>query len=108
MIHVVALITLKPGMRAAFLEAFHVNAKVARAQPGCVDYAVAIDMEGGPPFQTPCGPDGLVIQEVWTDMASLGAHAAGAHMKEFGVKTKGIVANRAIYLLNRLPEGATA
>lgn len=107
MIHAVAIVTVKPGMRDAFLAAFHENARVARAQPGCVSYAVGVDLEEGPPFQTRCGEDGLIIQEVWADMPSLSAHAAGAHMKEFGAKTKGMVANRAIYLLKPLQEGAT-
>ncbi len=103
MIHVVAIFTVKPGMRDVWLEAFQVNAAKARAQPGCVEYAVGIDMKDGPPFQTLCGPDGVVVQEIWADMASLSAHVAGAHSKEFGAKTKGMVASRAIYLLNRVP-----
>ena len=99
MINAVAIVKVKSGMRDAFLDAFHENARVARSLPGCIAYGVGIDMQGGPPFQTLCGEDGLVIQEVWADMQSLSSHASGAHMKEFGARTKGMVESRAIYLL---------
>jgi hypothetical protein len=38
MIHVLALITAKPGMRERILEAFRANTDAVRAEAGCLAY----------------------------------------------------------------------
>ena len=65
MIHVVAIITAKPGMRAQILEAFHANMPVVHAEQGCIEYGPAIDAEGAGSFQTKFGPDTFVVIEKW-------------------------------------------
>ncbi len=65
MIHVVAIITAKPGQRAAILEAFHANVPAVHAEDGCIEYGPAIDAEGVGPLQTPFGPDSFVVLEKW-------------------------------------------
>ncbi|MBX9593618.1 MAG: antibiotic biosynthesis monooxygenase, partial [Roseomonas sp.] len=38
MIHVLAIITTKPGMRDAVLEAFRANRPAVHAEDGCIEY----------------------------------------------------------------------
>ena len=43
MIHVVAVITAKPGMRASILQAFRANVPAVKAEQGCIEYGAAVD-----------------------------------------------------------------
>lgn len=100
MIHVVAIITAKPGQRAAILEAFHANVPAVLAEPGCIEYGPAIDAEGVGPFQTKFGDDTFLVIEKWESLDHLGAHAASPHMKAYGAKTKDLIATRVIHVLS--------
>lgn len=100
MIHVVAIITAKPGMRASILEAFRANMPAVHAEKGCVEYTPVIDAEGIGPFQTMCGPDTFIVVEKWEDTAALAAHAAAPHMKAYAEKVGQWVASRAIHVLS--------
>ena len=46
MIHVIAIITAKPGLRAQVLEAFHANREAVLAEKGCIEYGAAVDAAG--------------------------------------------------------------
>ena len=48
MIHVLAIITAKPGQRAAVLEAFQANRPTVLAEAGCIEYGAASDIETKP------------------------------------------------------------
>ena len=48
MIHVLAIITAKPGMREAILKAFRANMPAVHAEQGCIEYGPAIEREGFP------------------------------------------------------------
>lgn len=48
MIHVVAIITAKPGQREAVLEAFRANVPAVQAEAGCIEY--------GAPSTSPAWP----------------------------------------------------
>ncbi len=100
MIHVVAIITAKPGQRAAILEAFHANVPAVHAEDGCIEYGPAIDTEGVGPLQTPFGPDSFVVLEKWDSLDHLKAHGASAHMKAYAAKTKELIASRVIHVLS--------
>lgn len=100
MIHVVAIITTKPGMRAKVLEAFHANIPAVRAEDGCIEYGAAIDAEGLGGFQTKFGPDTFVAIEKWRDNDALKAHAAAPHMAAYGAKVKDMLASRVIHVLS--------
>ena len=76
MIHVIAVITAKPGMRDAVLREFRANMPAVHAEQGCVEYAPAIDAEGIGSFQTAFGPDTFVAIEKWESAEALKAHAA--------------------------------
>lgn len=100
MIHVVAILTAKPGQRETILEAFRANIPAVRAEDGCIEYGPAIDAEGLGSFQTKFGPDTFVVIEKWRDAAALKAHAAAPHMAAYGAKVKDLIAGRVIHVLS--------
>jgi quinol monooxygenase YgiN len=100
MIHVVAIITAKPGQRESILAAFHANVPAVHAEAGCIEYGSAIDAEGIGPFQTRFGPDAFLVIEKWESPDHLKAHAASPHMQAYGAKTKDMIASRVIHVLS--------
>ena len=88
MIHVVAVITAKPGQRASILQAFHANTAAVKAEPGCLEYGAAVDADNALAFQTKYGPDTFLAIEKWESMDALKAHAAAAHMVAYAATTK--------------------
>jgi len=100
MIHVVAIITAKPGKREEILEAFHANVPAVHAEAGCIEYGPAVDAEGMGSFQTRFGPDTFVVLEKWESTDHLNAHAAAPHMKAYSAKTKDLIASRVIHVLS--------
>ncbi|KMO39042.1 antibiotic biosynthesis monooxygenase [Methylobacterium variabile] len=100
MIHVLAIITTKPGMRETVLEAFRANVPAVHAEEGCIEYAAAIDTEGAGPVQTPFGPDSFVVVERWASLDALKAHAAAPHMVAYGAKIKEHLVSRVIHVLS--------
>ena len=100
MIHVIAVITAKPGQRAAILEAFRANVPSVRAEQGCIEYGAAIDADPALPVQTKYGADTLLAIEKWESMDALKAHAAAPHMKAYAEKTRDLIASRVIHILS--------
>ena len=98
MIHVLAFITAKPGMRGAILDAFHANIPAVKAEAGCIEYGPAIDATTGTPNKY--GDDTFVVIEKWESPAHLKAHAESAHMAAYAAKTKEMIASRVIHLLS--------
>ena len=98
MIHVVAVITAKPGKREEILGHFRANVPAVRAEKGCIEYGPAVDADG-PPFQTKLGPDTFVVIEKWASLEALKAHAAAPHMAAYGAKTRDLLASRVIHVL---------
>jgi len=99
-VHVVAVITTKPGVRARVLEMFNANVPAVLAEEGCIAYEATIDTENAGPMQAAFGPDTFVVIEKWESMEALGAHARAPHMKEYGAKTKDMLADRKIHILS--------
>lgn len=99
MISVVAVITAKPGLRAQVLEAFNANRPAVLAEDGCIEYQAAVDASAFPPSRGSFGEDTFVVLERWESPAALKAHGASAHMAEYAAKTKEMVANRVIHIL---------
>jgi quinol monooxygenase YgiN len=99
MIHVVAIITAKPGMRENILQAFRANVPAVHAEQGCIEYGPAVDAEGIGGFQTKFGPDTFVVIEKWESPEALKAHAAAPHMAAYAAKTKDWIASRVIHVL---------
>jgi len=100
MIHVIAVLTAKPGKRDAVLKEFRANVPNVKAEKGCIEYGAAIDLESGPSFQAKYGADAFLVIEKWQDLDALKAHAAAPHMKAYAEKTREMLANRAVYILS--------
>ena len=100
MIHVLAIITTKPGLRDKVLEAFRANMPAVHAEEGCIEYGPAVDAEGMGGFQTKLGPDTFVVVEKWDSIDALKAHAAAQHMASYGAKVKDMLAARVIHVLS--------
>ncbi len=100
MIHVLAVITAKPGMRDTVLTHFRANVPAVKAEKGCIEYGAAIDADNAPAIQTPYGPDTFVVIEKWESMDALKAHSVAPHMAAYGAKTKELLASRVIHLLS--------
>ena len=100
MVHVLAFITAKPGMRDAVLNLFRANMPPVHAEAGCIEYRPAIDADGFGGFQTELGSDTFVVIEKWESADALKAHAAAPHMKTYGEKTRDLLASRVIHVLS--------
>ncbi len=99
MIHVIAVITAKPGQRDSILQAFRANVPAVKAENGCIEYGAAVDAENALPFQTKWGPDSFLVVEKWASMEALKAHAAAPHMAAYAAKVKELIATRVIHIL---------
>ena len=99
MIHVIAIITAKPGQRAAILQAFRANIPAVRAENGCIEYQPVVDVESVGKFQTELGGDTFIVVEKWADADALKAHAAAPHMAAYAAKVKDLIAKRAVHVL---------
>jgi quinol monooxygenase YgiN len=100
MIHVIAVITAKPGQRDTILKHFNANVPAVRAEKGCIEYGAAVDANPALGFQAKIGGDTFMVVEKWESMDALKAHAAAPHMAAYAAKTKELVANRLIHILS--------
>jgi len=98
MIHVVAIITAKPGKRDEVLGHFRANVPAVHAEAGCIEYGPVVDAEGGPGAKY--GPDTFVVIEEWESLDHLRAHGASPHMAAYAAKTRDLLANREIHVLS--------
>ena len=99
MIQVLAVITAKPGQRAAILDAFRANMPAVHAEDGCIECAPVVDAEGFGGFQTRFGEDTFVVVEKWRDAAALQAQAAAPPLAAYSAKVKDLIATRVIHVL---------
>jgi quinol monooxygenase YgiN len=100
MVHVLAVIKAKPGMRGQLLEAFNANVPAVHAEDGCIEYGATVDHEDAGDIQTKYGDDVFVVVEKWASLDALKAHAAAPHMKAYGEKTKDLIAERTIHVMS--------
>lgn len=99
MIHVIATIELHAGKREAFLEAFHELMPQVHAEPGCIEYGPAVDVESGIPRQGELRANVAVILEKWESLDHLKAHLAASHMGEYREKVKDLVDSVSLQIL---------
>ncbi len=97
MIHVVAIITTKPGQRDAVLSEFRAMLPTVRAEEGCIEYGPAIDAAG---TEDSLGPDKFVVIEKWSGPEALAAHAKAPHMRAYGKQVGEMLVSRAIHVLD--------
>ena len=100
MIHVIAVITAKPGKREEILAAFRANVPAVQAEKGCIEYGAAVDADPALPIQKKWGADTFLAIEKWESMDALKAHAAAPHMAAYAAKTKELIASRVIHILS--------
>ena len=100
MIHVVAVLTAKPGKREEVLEHFRAIVPAVRAENGCIEYGAAVDADPALPVQTRYGADTFVVIEKWESLDALSAHGQAPHMQAFGAKVKDLLAGRAVHVLS--------
>ncbi len=100
MIHVLAIITAKPGQREAVLTEFRANMAAVHAEEGCVEYQPAVDAADAGAAQTALGPDSFCVIEKWADLPALQAHAKAPHMQAYGGRVKDMLASRVIHILS--------
>ena len=102
MVHVLAIITAKPGMREKILEVFRANMPAVHAEDGCIEYVPTVDAGGS---QTKFGDDTFVVIEKWESVEALKAHAAAPHMAAYAAKVKDMIASRVIHVLTPADAG---
>lgn len=100
MIHVIAIITAKPGMRDQILAQFRANMPAVHAEDGCIEYRPVVDAAEAGKIQTPIGPDTFVVIEKWASMPALHAHAAAPHMAAYAGNVREMIAGRVIHVLS--------
>jgi quinol monooxygenase YgiN len=100
MIHVLAIVTAKPGLRDAVLKEFRANVPNVYAEKGCIEYGLVIDAEGAGSIQTALGRDSFAVIEKWESMEALKAHGAAPHMAAHAEKTRPMIGNRVIHVLS--------
>ncbi len=96
MVHVLAIITAHPGKRAELLKHFQAVIPVVLAERGCIEYGVVVDVPNADPA---FGPDTYVVVEKWESLETLKAHSVAPHMKAFGEAAGGLIAKRAVHVL---------
>ena len=99
MIHVLAIITAKPGARERILEVFRGNVEAVHAEAGCLAYEAVIDVRHGAAGFAQFGADSFVVVEKWASIEALQAHAVAPHMKAYSAKVKDLTLSRAIHVL---------
>jgi quinol monooxygenase YgiN len=99
-VHVLAILTAKPGKRAELLGIFQANVPNVHAENGCIEYVATVDAEGAGSVQTRFGEDTFVVVEKWASLDALKAHAAAPHMTAYAARTKDLIASRVIHVLS--------
>ena len=96
MVHVLAIITAHSGKRRELLELFEAVIPTVREEKGCIEYGVAVDVPNADPA---LGADTYVVVEKWESLETLKAHSVAPHMKAFGEAAGGLIAKRAVHVL---------
>ena len=91
MIHVIATIELKPRCRERFLEIFHRNVPLVRAEKGCLNYEPTQDIETGLAAQGPIRDNVVTVVEAWEGIEALQAHLGAPHMTAYREQVKDLV-----------------
>jgi quinol monooxygenase YgiN len=102
MLHVLAYVTAKRGMRETVLREFRANILAVHAEEGCIEYVPVVDLPAFGPFQTELGPDTFVVVEKWASPEALKAHAAAPHMKAYTERTADMIEDLLIHVLSPL------
>ena len=100
MIHVVAIITIKPGRRADVLNHFRAIVPAVLAETGCIEYGATIDEPNGGGIQTKLGPDTFVVIQKWESIEAFKAHGSASHSLAYDAKVRDVITGRDIHVLS--------
>lgn len=89
----------KSGKRDELLHEFSQIIPLVHAEKGCIEYQPVTDTEN-PGSQAKIGTDSYMVIEKWESMDNLRAHAASGHMSDYAERTKHLVADRKVYVLD--------
>ena len=88
MIHVVAVVTAKPGKREEILQHFRANVPACRAEKGCIEYGPVVDAENALGFQTKIAAYLLALFCVFT---ALVFHSGPINVPDFPEGANGLL-----------------
>jgi quinol monooxygenase YgiN len=91
MIHVIATIRTAPGRRDELIAAFRELVPSVRAEAGCIEYGIAIDLRTPIAAQAPVLDDAVTVVEKWESVSALQAHLVAPHMLAHRERVKAIV-----------------
>ncbi len=91
MIHVLATITIVPGMRDAFLAEFFRLVPLVQGEAGCLEYGPTVDVPSGLAAQGPIRDNVVTVVEKWASLDALQAHLQAPHMSDYRVRVKDMV-----------------
>jgi len=97
MIHVIAIITTKPGRREEVLAHFKAIVPAVHAEKGCIEYRVTIDADAGPFAKV--GTDTFAVIEKWQSIDHLKAHVGADAGLQVLAKTEALLAGRVVHIL---------
>ncbi len=100
MIHVVAILSAKPGQLGAVLAAFRANMPAVHAEPGCIEYIPVVDAADMGRIQAKLGGDTFMVIERWESAEALKAHAGSPHMLAYAAATREMIASRVVHVLS--------
>ncbi len=98
MVHVLAIVRVKPGCKARFLDILKGNMPAVQAENGCREYRPVIDTDSGLSNQV-LDPDAVVIIEKWESLEALRTHLAAPHMAAYREKVKELVSGVSLKVL---------
>ena len=98
MIHVIASVSVKPGLRAEFLDIFRANVPNVLEEKGCLEYRPAVDVAAG--LEPQVLDENLVtVIEKWESLDNLRAHLSAPHMLDYREKVSSMVAGVVLKVL---------
>lgn len=101
MIHIVAIVTAKPGMRQAILDALIPIVPTIHSEAGCLEYTIVSDADrvGAMHRQTRLGPDTFVLIEKWKTFDDVVAHSKADFVSEYFEKVEGLTSHQEVHFL---------
>lgn len=98
MIQVIAFIRVKESRLSEFLEIFKANVPSVREEPGCLEYFPAVDVDIASPAQVQ-DRNMVTVIEKWQSTQALKDHLKSPHMLKYREKTKDLVQDLSIRVL---------
>ncbi len=101
MINVIASIQIKEGHLSDFVEIFKSNIPKVLEEKGCLEYVPTVDLPTGLPPQE-LNANVVTIIEKWNSLEDLMAHLSAPHMLAYQKKTKELVENMSVKVLEEV------